>query len=149
MATVTLRNFFIHSVVATSLAATIGCNDPLPERVPVSGRVTIDGQPVSFGNIRFAPAAGGRVAMSHISADGGFQLTTYKSGDGCTLGQHAVTVSSFKDLSDTIRHWHVPKKYSQLATSSLEVKIDGPSDLLHLELTWDGKKGPVVEQRDE
>ena len=38
-------------LAATSLV--VGCGDGRPERVPVAGHVTIDGQPLERGNIRF------------------------------------------------------------------------------------------------
>ncbi|MGL4464739.1 MAG: hypothetical protein ACRC1K_21505, partial [Planctomycetia bacterium] len=59
--------------------------------VPVSGRVTIDGAPLSFGNIRFVPA-GGRAAYGPIAPDGSFSLSTFTLGDGCFTGSHQIEV---------------------------------------------------------
>jgi hypothetical protein len=123
-----------------------GCGDGLPKRVPVSGKVTIDGKPVTTGSVRFAPAEGGRLATGSINPDGTFALTTYTRGDGCVVGAHTVTIHACEDVSETARRWHVPKKYGSEGTSGLSYTIDGPTDSLQIELTWGGVKEPVFEQ---
>src|SRR5262245_39016229 len=89
-----------------------GCGDGLPPRVPVSGKVTIDGQPVTFGSVRFVPAGGGRQATAQIDKDGSFTLTAYEPGDGCVPGTHRVAVYSFEEVNETSGRYFVPRKYS-------------------------------------
>lgn len=123
-----------------------GCSDSLPNRVPVSGRVTIDGQPVTSGWVRFAPLSGGRTATGQILQDGSFVMTTYTKADGCTLGSHRVTIESYQDVNGTTRHWLLPKKYAIPSTSGLEFRVDEATDSAQFELTWNGKKGPEIER---
>jgi len=123
-----------------------GCSDGLPKRVPVSGKVLIDGKPVTSGNIRMAPAAGGRLSVAPIAADGSFKMTTFKLGDGCVLGKHVVTVLSFDDVNETTRRWNTPKEYSMPAKSGLSADVSGPTDSLEFNLTWGGKKSPEIEK---
>ncbi len=130
---------------ATLLAATaMGCGDGRPTRVPVSGKVLIDGAPLTRGALRFKPAEG-RVATGAVGPDGAFALMTYEPGDGVVTGTHTVTVHASEELSDGSVRWFVPKKYHHAATSGLSQTIEGPTDNLVIELTWDGKPGPFVE----
>lgn len=134
--------------LAFVLVVSVGCNDGLPRRVPVSGKVTIDGEPLTSGSIRFKPSEG-RVATGSIGSDGSYLLSTYEPGDGCVPGTYCVTVHAFEDLSDTTRRWLAPKNYAMPKSSGLTATIDQPTDSLDFELTWGGQKGPFVERLGE
>jgi hypothetical protein len=71
-----------------------GCSDGRPRRVPVSGQVLVDGKPLAFGFVRLIPHKG-RPASGQVDKEGRFRLTTYTSNDGCTLGTHAVEITSY------------------------------------------------------
>jgi hypothetical protein len=130
------------------LVALAGCGDGLPKRVPVSGVVLIDGQPATSGTVEFAPVSGGRVAAGEIGSDGRFTMTTFKAGDGCTLGDHMVTIKSYKDVTGNTRHWLLPKKYAIPGTSPLQISVHEATDSAKFELSWEGKQGPTVERYD-
>jgi len=139
-----------HPVVALMLVALLllvsGCGDGRPKRVPVSGRVLIDGKPLSYGFVRVVPE-GARPASGKIGPDGRFTLTTFEPGDGAVLGTHAMSVAGVEVINSTSQRWHAPKKYADTGTSDLTATIDGPTDSLIVELTWDGRK-PFVERFD-
>jgi hypothetical protein len=138
----------IRACLLVSLTFLVGCGDGLPQRVPVSGVVLVDGQPATSGTIEFAPVSGGRGAAGEIGSDGRFTMTTFKPGDGCTLGDHKVTINSYKDLAGNTRHWLLPKKYAVPATSPLVFTVKATTDDAKFELTWNGKKGPEIERYD-
>jgi hypothetical protein len=121
-----------------------GCSDGRPARVPVSGRVVIDGQPVTTGSIRFSPESG-RPAVSAISSDGRFELRTFEDGDGCVPGSHRVSVLAYKETPSEVQ-WFVPKKYANPTQSGLIENIEQATDSLLIELTWAGKTGPEIEK---
>lgn len=125
---------------------TVGCGDGRPSLVPVSGVVTIDGQPVPCGAVRIIPD-NMRPASGKISSDGRFTLTTFEPGDGCVPGTHAFVVIGYEDLDPQTRKWHAPKQYMAVNADRM-VTIDGPTDLLQIELTWGGQPGPFVEKMD-
>jgi len=131
--------------VAACLAA-VGCGDGRPTRVPVSGKVVIDGKPLAFGAVRFTPAEGGRPATGELDAGGAFKLTTFEPEDGAAPGSHVVTIHAAEQLSGDRVRWHVPKKYQDAATYGLTQAIDGPTDSVLIELSWSGQKGPFVEK---
>lgn len=122
----------------------IGCGDGRPTRVPVAGKVLIDGQPLTKGFVRVVPA-NDRAATGAIDEEGRFRLTTFEQGDGCVPGTHPVEIIALESISDTETLWLVPKKYHQAATSGLTVTIDGPTDDLTIELTWNGGR-PYIER---
>ena len=67
-----------------------------PTLIPVKGKVTYKGQPVTKGIVRFEPDGGfGRMATGELKSDGTFELSTLKPGDGVVAGEHRVTVSEF------------------------------------------------------
>lgn len=129
-------------LIATVVLA--GCGDYRPERVPVSGRVVIDGQPLEHGFVRFI-AAKDRPSVAELGPDGRFELTCFTQKDGSVLGQHVVTVTAAESVSPQEQKWHAPKRYADPATSDLSVTIDGPTKDLLLELTWGGG-APFVER---
>lgn len=72
----------------------VGCGDGGPPRVPVSGKVTANGQPVNGGNFTFAPMASGPTAdsapvVAAVNADG-----TFKVDQGAVAGRYRVIYSA-------------------------------------------------------
>jgi hypothetical protein len=130
-----------------AVACVGGCSEGYPDRVPVSGVVTIDGQPLTKGSVRFTPT-GSRPATGVLDSSGRFNLSTFKPGDGCVLGTHAVTIHASEGLDETTLRWHAPKKYGVAATSGITKTIDGPTDSLQIELSWNGQQGPFIEKQN-
>jgi hypothetical protein len=89
--------------------------------IPVKGKVTYKGQPLTTGVIKFEPDGYGREARGKIQSDGTFVLTTFKDGDGVVAGHHAVTVldTGIKSARNA-----VAKKYGEAASSGLTADVD-------------------------
>jgi hypothetical protein len=132
---------FAAAVVAMILQ---GCGDGRPERVPVSGRVLIDGQPLAHGSVMFVPDHG-RSAGGSLDKDGRFTLTCYEPNDGVIPGKYRVKVSGVEFLSETSQKWHAPKKYADERTSGFEFEIQESTDSIVLELEW-GEGKPFIER---
>lgn len=133
-----------YTILSMLLLSLLGCGRGLPDRVPVSGTVLIDGKPLTSGSIMLIPT-NERPAGGSISPEGRFTLSCYERDDGVVPGTHKVTVQAVEHLSLTESRWLVPPKYGDPATSALEVTIDGPTDDLVINLTWDGGK-PFVQR---
>jgi hypothetical protein len=133
-------------LLVLGIAVIAGCNGSQLERVPVSGRVLIDGKPLKFGYVRFFPE-GARASGGRLDEEGRFVLTSKQKGDGVVLGTHSVAISAGESISDTQVRWHAPKKYNSPKASGLEFTISEPTDSLEILLTWDGGK-PFVETRN-
>lgn len=119
-----------------SLPLTTGCNGSNRDRVPVSGIVTIDGEPLTYGTIRLLPVGEGRPAFANIDSQGRFDF----GERGVRVGLNRVEIMAAEQLGDTGYKWHAPQKYNNVATSGLEENIEKATDNLHIELTWDGAK---------
>ena len=132
-------------VTAGLLLALFGCSGRSVERVPISGRVLLDGKPLAQGIITVSPK-GVRQAGGDI-VNGEFSLMTYEAGDGTALGTHSVAIFSTEYLGLSKRRWLIPKHYSNATTSGLSMTVDGPSDSVIFELTW-GKRKPFIEYID-
>ncbi len=101
----------------------------LPSLLPVKGKVTYKGQPLTKGTIRFEPDYG-RMATGKIQSDGTFVLSTLSQDDGVVAGFHKVSIS---DTGPTSKKELVPKKYLQPGTSKLTAEVDAE----HTEFTFD------------
>ena len=100
--------------------------------IPVKGKVTYKGQPVTQGRIRFEPDGYGRPATGQIKPDGTFELTTQKPGDGVVAGHHRVTVA---DTGIKSPKNALAVKWVNEAASGLTAEVDAD----HTEFTFDLK----------
>jgi hypothetical protein len=126
------------AVAMLSCCALAGCDDGRPRRVPVSGRVLIDGKPLRCGFVRFVPADA-RPSGGQIDRHGCFRLTCFEENDGAVPGTHKISVTGCEATDDYVI-WNAPKKYADPETSGLVQVIDGPTDSVEINLTWDGGK---------
>lgn len=117
----------------------VGCNDGRPKRVSVAGTITIDGQPLTYGNVRFVPE-NDRPSYGKLDQEGRFKLTCFDGGDGAVIGPHRVQVSASEIIGGSKVRWHAPSVYADFRTSGLKVDVDEPTSDLVIELTWNGKK---------
>jgi hypothetical protein len=117
-------------LAALLLSSCSGCGSDtgpfMGQTVPVKGKVTFKGKPLTQGEIVFEPADGfGREAHGKIQEDGTFELTTFKTGDGAVPGTHRVAVSG------TSKKDAVPIKYKDTNSSKMEVEVlEGKGELI-------------------
>jgi hypothetical protein len=113
--------------------------------VPVSGKVLIDGQPLTRGLVTIHPE-GHRQSIANIEPDGSFKFTCYQPGDGTYTGTHVVCVTACEEVDATTNRWHAPQVYANRLASELRATIDGPRDDLEINLTWQGSNhdGPYL-----
>ena len=133
------RSKAVSILILAALLPLYGCGDGRPKRVPVSGQVLIDGQPLQFGIVQFVPT-GARPAASKLDQEGRFTLKSYDKADGVVLGTHKVMVSAKEVIGESKVKWHAPPKYADYKSSGLSFEITEPVDDLKIELTWDGGK---------
>lgn len=124
---------------AFCLVAALGCGDGRPARVAVSGKVLIDGQPLTQGIVQFVPV-GTRPSAGKLDQEGKFTLTCFDGDDGIVPGTHKVMIAAKEIISESKVKWLAPPKYADFRTSGLSFEITEPTDDLTIELTWDGGK---------
>jgi hypothetical protein len=133
-----------HLVFAFAAITCVGCGDGRPDRVPVSGIVLIDGQPLTRGHVKFVPT-NGRPSLGKIGDDGKFSLTCFDGNDGAIAGTHRVQVAANRIISNTKIEWYAPSKYADFRTSGIDVQVFEPISDMKIELKSDGQKLPYIE----
>ena len=100
--------------------------------VPVKGKVTYKGRPLTSGIVHFEPEGYGRPATGKLQSDGSYTLGTMKEGDGVVAGAHLVTIGGFdKSLASD----RTLKKYGSRRDSGLTAEVDAE----HTEFNFDLK----------
>jgi len=142
-------------LIVSAVLVAAGCGGPRLGKV--AGKVTVAGRPVTTGTIMFTPDSGPS-AVGAIGPDGGYTLTTVKSGDGALVGKHRVTIESTTvgpgSLADPASFEEelklasqptkilvpgkvvrvVPDKYSQLSTTDLKADVAAGSNAIDFDL---------------
>ena len=101
-----------------SIAAS-GCSqDDRPALAPVSGSVTLDGQPLERAAVLFRPTEG-RASRGLTDAEGRFELTYLRDIKGAILGSHQVSITTRTEIDPEER---IPQKYNVRTTLTREVE---------------------------
>jgi hypothetical protein len=86
-------------LIATGLAAVLGCSSGGPDVVPVSGTVTLNGKPLANATVAFSPIArpgeviAGDGSAGKTDANGDYTLTTSRGVAGAQVGRHRVRIT--------------------------------------------------------
>lgn len=124
-------------IVAVALnlsAGLLGCDASRPTLVPVTGTVSMNGQPLTAGSIYFQPDASNSFQddqpSSLLELDGSFTIKTFPHGDGVPPGKYRVTLAPAlaariqrPDLADPAKTpWQVDVPADGLRDYTFEVK---------------------------
>jgi hypothetical protein len=143
-------------LLAVIAITAVGCGKPEPPaRMPVSGIVTIDGQPVPSAAVTFYPlfeGFSGEVIAEGVTDGSGRYTLACPLGDGACLGKHKVTVADAPTPDDareqsvagqqrmqaflkSLTNRPIGAKFGTLATSPLEVEVTAGGGSYDLQLT--------------
>src|SRR5207302_974197 len=89
-------SFWLTALAAALLLNGPGCGSGQPKLYKVTGKVTLDGQPLSGATVQFVPAdpaTGLEIARGSTGSDGVYNLTTYNTNDGAMEGNYKVLVT--------------------------------------------------------
>jgi hypothetical protein len=108
----------------------------------VSGLVTLDGKPLTLGNVSFQLANGpGAVAYGAIDSNGRYVLSTGTDA-GLAPGKYLVTVLATKPVTltgpvayDVIPEPNTPERYATTETSGLSFEVKAGKNDIPLVLT--------------
>jgi hypothetical protein len=132
-------------VVLMVMAA--GCGKSGDALVPVTGRVLVDGKPAAGAAVVFHPADGtgdGTHPVAQVDANGEFQLTTIRSGDGAVPGEYRVTLTRYVSAprrkgiegEEAPARNLIPDKYARADSTPLTATIRaGANDPVRIEIT--------------
>ena len=86
-----------------AVVAVIGCGgggDDLPDVVPVSGKVTLNGEPLKGAAVTFIGS--GRPCYGATSDDGTYTIKDLNGREGCPVGKYKVSFPSIPCLMDLL-----------------------------------------------
>ena len=128
------------ALIATTTLLACGCQEAGTAYVPVSGRVTLDGEPLADAIVTFraldAPA--GVVGSAKTDARGRYRLRSLTPQreriDGGAVGRHRVTITSkvieYDDVAGdrVVRAEVLPAIYHEESVLEVEVPPGGDAD---------------------
>jgi hypothetical protein len=122
----------------------LGCGRPSYQLdvAPVTGKVTIDGRPLSSGYVTFVVGRG-RASSGTIQPDGTFTMSTYEQGDGAQVGTHPVVVNPVPpdEYQAGPKPIPIPERYSRAGTSGFTFEVKpGEDNFLEINLTTKEQK---------
>src|SRR5262245_8064929 len=127
-----LRRPVVRPVLLVAVCLVAGCSDGVGKRLPVEGRVLVDGQPLrgSSGTVVFIPdrAKGNPCPVSPtgtIDGDGHYKLST-KGYPGAPAGPYVVTVSALPPGTgdrEVVKQQFHHAKYAAEKTTPLKVEV--------------------------
>jgi hypothetical protein len=102
---------------------------------PVSGTVRYKGQPIKDIAVVFHTGQG-MLASGITDAEGKFQLSTIKPGDGATIGEQKVTFV-YKDPTENVNPppSPIPLRYRLAETSETSVVVERKNNDFTFDLT--------------
>jgi hypothetical protein len=125
-------------VTALTIAvACMGCSPSPFKLVPVSGTVSLDGQPLAGGIVNFQPIVvgtgvnSGPGSTARTGTDGRFTLATIRGEPGAVVGEHRVKIYSFnaetakRSANGTPERERVPPRYNYKSTLTFDVPAAG------------------------
>ena len=108
---------------ALLLGAAAGCGAGAgtpPSLLPVKGKVTYKGQPLTRGVVYFEPNGYGRTASGKLESDGTFVLSTLKHADGVVAGLQKVFMT---EIDTNLAKDRAFRKYTQATNSGLTAEV--------------------------
>ncbi len=118
-----------------------GCGSRDMKVAPVSGTVTLDGNPLEQASVLFQPAGGGRPSFGVTDEDGRYTLNYNMHEGGAEVGECTVSISTrlqaggdgenYEDDSKVLPE-RVPAKY---AKEPIVVTVEPKTNTIDIELT--------------
>jgi hypothetical protein len=116
-------------------ACIAGCGKSGPELAPVSGRVTVDGQPMANVDVTFQPDEARPPSYGRTGPDGHYELGYKKGVQGALLGQHTVRITVERSVVPNPPH--IPARFN--SQSELRREVKAGQNEFDFDVTTEGK----------
>ncbi|PQO25092.1 hypothetical protein C5Y96_26690 [Blastopirellula marina] len=126
--------FHCFSIIVVLLAAMTGCgaDNGKFSYQPVSGTVTMDGEPLANATVAFVPQSSGlesgRPSTGMTDASGKFHLQSLGGENGAVVGDHVVSISTMvvdMNTQEVTAKETVPLKYNERSELTFTVPSSG------------------------
>ncbi len=114
------------AVILFSVLSLPGCGGSRLGTVPVKGKVTINGQPVTKGTVFFQPvdATKGRPARSALGPDGAYEASSLDNDRGIVPGEYKVSLMPpATETGNPATQASISAKYRNVNTSGLTLTV--------------------------
>ena len=81
---------YLRSFICLIFVVIAGCGSDRPPLAPLTGTVTLDGEPVQYGGLMFSPVDGGRPSVGGSNEKGEFEAMYVYGVPGAIIGKHSV-----------------------------------------------------------
>jgi hypothetical protein len=123
----------VYFLILTACIA--GCGKSGPELAPVSGRVTVDGQPMENIDVTFQPDEMRPPSYSRTDASGHYELGYKRGVQGALLGQHTVRITVERSVVPNPPH--IPARFN--SQSELRREVKAGQNEFDFDVTTEGK----------
>ena len=118
------------SIAIIGLVLLAGCgpqSEGLPDLAPVTGTITMDGEPLANASVTFG-AASGATSYATTGADGTYELNYIRSSKGAGIGPNTVRIETATDAPPS-PGWRdpIPSIYNRRTTLQADVKKGEPN----------------------
>ncbi len=117
----------------------LGCGkSDTPDVGLVSGKVTLDGEPIEGASVEFTPITnvGQRTSTATTSSDGSYRLAFSASTLGAALGEHDVVITKTDTTAKPTANGYpllTPEKYAQ--PGALKATVEPGENTIDFEIT--------------
>jgi hypothetical protein len=126
------------SLLIVMAVLAMGCDGSGSHIEPVSGRVTLDSEPLPGARLMFQPdAAGGSPSYGTADQEGRYELGYKRGVRGAHVGMHSVTIQAGADADGSTPRT-LPARYNTQTELRREVK-SGVENTIDFELKSDAK----------
>jgi len=117
------------SLLSLIILASCGHGDR-PEIGYVTGKVTLDGEPLPKAVVFFRPQAGGRTSVGITKEDGSYEMTYIGTTLGAKVGKHDVRITTGGDAVDASgKNYYQPEMLPAKYNDKTELSADvAPGD---------------------
>ena len=121
----------LRSLICLSLVIITGCGNDRPPIAPLTGTVTIDGEPYPQGGLMFSPVEGGRPSLAGTTQEGEFEAMYVVGVPGAIIGKHKVMFEEQSSNAgpdgeeDEFKPYAPPANNYTISPKEIEVKSGG------------------------
>jgi hypothetical protein len=118
-----------------------GCAEPGPELAPVTGRITLDSNPLEKADILFQPGDSKPPSAGRTDADGRYQLAYKRGVMGGSVGPNTVRITISPDV--VVSPPNIPARYN--TESELTREVESGQNEFNFDLTANEELSPELE----
>jgi len=127
-----MRTRYFVSVVLIGLVA--GCGKTGPDTAPVSGRITLDGNPIENTDVTFESTGSRMQSSGHTDKDGHYELIYKRGVVGGMIGENTVRISTNSEVVKGANKFH--ENYN--VKSGLKREVKSGNNTIDFDLKSDG-----------